>query len=334
MSEQPSVELRTPRAWYAVMPERRLAPGQLEAFIVGGVPRVVWRTEGGRVQVGDARCPHLGGRLDRSGRVFAEQLECTLHGYRFGLDGRPAGRRAGACPLHRPLAVHPVATRHGMIFTWFDEAGAEPTYELPLGPRGDGWSPWEHTCFDAETSPQVIMRDLADAGHYETIHRYGNVRTVDGPRFDGHVLRLSVEFDWDTGLPGRAGRLPARFQSECHGLGYQYTETQSMGGRYHTRHLVLPTPLGGGRCRVHVATATRTVGRVAAVLNRGPAAAVARRFGHAMFLRDIGRDRRLWEALPPWPGDTRALDADMEAYRAWASRFTSPVDPRPEVAHG
>ncbi len=326
MKASPFVTMRPvapfPCGWYAVMPSAQLEAGALDRVELADRRWVAYRTDRGEARVAFNRCAHLGGQLDRAGKVVGEQLQCTLHGYRFGVDGRPAGRHPRACPLKKNIEMLPTVEKHGMLFAWYDDYGRSPRFELPELDE-QGWTPWAFRHLDVQTRPELIMQDLADTLHFETVHRYSNIRIEEGPSYDGHRLTLRVSFDWDTGLPGRLSRLPSSFVSVCHGLGYQYTEVTSLGGMFQTRHLVMPTPTDAHTTRVHLGTTARWHGWLGDRVGRRFADALSQRFIVWAFLRDVSRDARLWEHQPGHLRPSMAPDPVIRAFRVWASEFKS-----------
>ncbi|HEY0532501.1 MAG TPA: Rieske (2Fe-2S) protein [Actinoplanes sp.] len=50
-------------------------------------PVLLWRTRRGTAVAIDARCPHRA-FLMAGARIVRDTVECPLHGYRFGADGR------------------------------------------------------------------------------------------------------------------------------------------------------------------------------------------------------------------------------------------------------
>ncbi|MCO4748159.1 MAG: Rieske 2Fe-2S domain-containing protein [Proteobacteria bacterium] len=302
--------------WYAVMPLAELGVGKVKGFRFAGEDWVVYRTEHS-VHVTENRCQHLGGRLDRTGVVVGDRLQCSLHGYQFDADGR--GERKG-CALHQRLKALPARVHSGMIFAWYDPAGEAPRFDLPALDE-QGWSPMSFRVVELETQPELIMQDLVDGAHFETIHDYRNITYKKRPTFEEHKLSIEVLFDWDTGLPAPVNNVPARFTSEAHGLGYQHTETWSAGERYHTRHLVLPVPVDENTTRVYLGVCARVHGRVGRLGGRVLQSA-AHHFIVAMFKRDIARDARLWVDTYPFE-TTTAPDADVAAFREWVAAFQS-----------
>jgi phenylpropionate dioxygenase-like ring-hydroxylating dioxygenase large terminal subunit len=63
----------------------------------GGQPRTVllWRTRRGRAVAMDGRCPHRQ-YLMADARIVGNSVECAVHGYRYGPDGRCVNVRRAA----------------------------------------------------------------------------------------------------------------------------------------------------------------------------------------------------------------------------------------------
>jgi len=309
-----------PWGWYAILPSKALAPGAVEGFTLADRSWVAFRTERGEARVAFNRCAHLGGRFDRAGRVVGEQLSCGLHGYRFGIDGRPAGRHRGACRLNSNLEMLETVERHGMVFAYFDDDAGPSRFSLPILDES-GWAPWTYRYLDVQTRPEIIIQDLADRLHFETVHRYDNVEVEEGPTYCAHRMVLKVKFDWDTGLPGPLGAMPSRFVSQCHGLGYQLTEVSALGGRFRTRHLVLPRPVDEHTTRVYLGTTTKWHGMIGERIGPRFANRLSQTFIVWAFLRDVRRDARLWELQSNHMRASLAPDAEIHSFRTWARGF-------------
>ena len=61
-----------PNGWFQVAYSDELAPGQVEPLRYFAQDLVLYRTEGGRAQLADAFCPHLGAHIGYGGRVSGE----------------------------------------------------------------------------------------------------------------------------------------------------------------------------------------------------------------------------------------------------------------------
>jgi nitrite reductase/ring-hydroxylating ferredoxin subunit len=115
--------------WTAIALSRDVPRGVTRAVILEGSELVVWRAQGGAVQVWEDRCPHRGMRLSY-GFVRGEALNCLYHGWQYGV--------AGSClriPAHPDLSVpptikanaYPAAESGGFILTSLDgDAGLPP----------------------------------------------------------------------------------------------------------------------------------------------------------------------------------------------------------------
>jgi phenylpropionate dioxygenase-like ring-hydroxylating dioxygenase large terminal subunit len=309
-----------PRGWFAVVPSAALAPGRTHPFDLADRHWVAFRTENGEARVAYVRCAHLGGRLDRAGFVQGEQLVCGLHSYSFGVDGRPAGRHPKACPLKKNLEMLPTVERHGMIFAHYDDVMTPPRFELPELDE-EGWPGWVYRHMDVQTRPELVMQDLADPLHFYTVHRYANVQVEHGPAYRDHEMKISVRFDWDTGLPGPLRNLPSRFESECHGLGYQRTTVTALGGLIQARFLVLPTPIDGDSTRIYLGSAARWSMKFGSRAGKRLAEHLTQRFMLWAFSRDVARDAVLWEHQPTHLRPSLAPDENIHAFRTWARGF-------------
>ncbi|TNE86312.1 MAG: hypothetical protein EP330_21460 [Deltaproteobacteria bacterium] len=315
------VDRRPPiaRGWYMVLPSTELRPGAVTHARVCGRELAVWRTRSGKVRAADDVCPHLGGRLATQGRVRDERLECAHHGRRFDAQGLPEDT-ALSC-----LSMVPTCEVNGLVLVWHDPDGGAPQWEIPEVDTRE-WTRPVFTYFDVDAHPLHVMQDLADIEHFETVHRYGDIRPTRTLEADGPKLSISVAFGWDTAIPG-APKLPAHFTSEAWGLGYQVTEVMLPLEQVESRHFVMPTPIDAHRTRVHLGVAVRThaalhrLEKLGRAPLRWPLKRAIRRFMLAMFRRDVGRDAKLWvdrfhvdDAIP-------APTREIAAYRVWASQF-------------
>lgn len=115
--------------WVPVALGRDVPPGATRAVIVDGRELVVWRAEGGSIQVWEDRCPHRGMRLS-FGFVRGDALNCLYHGWEYG-----AGASCRRIPAHPDLTVpntikanaFAAAEEGGMIWTRTGPEIAMPT---------------------------------------------------------------------------------------------------------------------------------------------------------------------------------------------------------------
>ena len=77
-----------PAGWVAVVDSRELPPGAVVGYFPEvGEPLVVWRSAGGHLAALEDRCPHQWSSLSAVGVVDGEEIVCTTHFWRFGVDG-------------------------------------------------------------------------------------------------------------------------------------------------------------------------------------------------------------------------------------------------------
>ena len=81
------LELGLRNYWYPILQSEELEAGAPKGLTVLGEAIVAWRNAAGEPRVVIDRCPHRGIALSR-GRVLDGDLQCAMHGLRFGGDGR------------------------------------------------------------------------------------------------------------------------------------------------------------------------------------------------------------------------------------------------------
>jgi nitrite reductase/ring-hydroxylating ferredoxin subunit len=223
-----------PQGWYVVGRARALRPGQVQRVTVAQHEVVLFRTASGALGAVDAHCPHMGAHLGH-GRVRGEHLECGMHCWRIGVDGRVVAQE-------RHARAWTIRERCGLLLL---ECGGER--ELPTAGEPDfiwadlppldvaaHWHALTTNAFDMPHLVTVHGRELVEppivsfeAGHHFQMHY---VTRVCGRGLSDRTMKL---------LSGN--RIQARMQ--CHGplvvvdtdLGF--TRTAAMIG-------MLPTPQG------------------------------------------------------------------------------------------
>ena len=85
--------------WVPIALSRDIPKGTTRAVLLEAEELVVWRGEGGSVQVWEDRCPHRGMRLS-FGFVRGDALNCLYHGWEYG-----AGASCRRIPAHPGLTV-------------------------------------------------------------------------------------------------------------------------------------------------------------------------------------------------------------------------------------
>jgi hypothetical protein len=217
------------------------------------------------------------------------------------------------------LAERPVPVRvhDEVIFVWHDPAGGPPRYELPILDDA-GFTPRTFDFLDVQTSPALVMRDLADDEHFETVHRYRRV-SIDEPFYvDGARCGLAFSFDWPLILGSRVLTVRVQVRSMCCGLGYQRTTVSTLGGAMMSRHLVLPTPTEGANTRVTLGMDVR----FQSVLSTLPTIApLGHAFARRAFARDVAADAANWQALATTPAKAEGAHGPLATFWSWADQF-------------
>lgn len=180
------------RSWYFAGSVASLARGPLHRTL-GGKEMAIFRTRSGKVVAIGARCPHMNANL-ALGHVYGEELQCPLHGWRFGADGRHCPRK-GMEPACASAATDsfPVEVRHGNVFV-FNHA----TADFPL-PCFDGLSPTDLT---SSTAHQVVLDvpwylisgNFIDEHHFQAAHDRRIVEEIASEYPDEHSFRIRTSF--------------------------------------------------------------------------------------------------------------------------------------------
>lgn len=162
-----------PWGWFVVAFSTDLAPGDVRPMQYFGQELVAFRGEDGQVAVVDAHCPHLGAHLGIGGTVEGNTLRCPFHAWRFDYQGSCVDvPYAKKIPRAANVKTWPVRELNGLIFIWYDRAGGEPNYEVPILSEYDDpkWGPWEVELLHIKTHPREVMENMVDKAHFPIIH--------------------------------------------------------------------------------------------------------------------------------------------------------------------
>ncbi|EDM78480.1 hypothetical protein PPSIR1_33234 [Plesiocystis pacifica SIR-1] len=242
--------------------------------------------------IGLARDARVGAAPRQS--VVADRL-LTL---RRGQDGEARAELAGVSL--------PVCEYGPTLLAWL--GGGEPRFSVPSFSCA-GWLPMRWFHVDLHTRPELVMRDLADIEHFETVHGYAQIEVEQALAYEGSACTMKMAFGWDVGFAGLY--IPSRLRSRVDGLGVQRTEVESLGGRLTSRHLVMPTPRLGGVTRVHAGYSVRLTDE--GPLARAEAEVLLRYLGRS-YRRDLERDAQLWRGESSHRPTRRQA---MDDYQRW-----------------
>ena len=223
-----------PQGWYVVARSCDLPARKILRVTLAHQEIVVFRTAAGVLGALDAHCPHMGAHLGL-GRVRGEHLECRLHCWRIGADGRIPSQtqRARAWNLRE---------RGGLVFLEFGGERALPS-------SGEADFLWTTTApLEVAAHWHALTTNAFDMPHLTTVHGRELVEPPQvsfeaGRHFEMHyVTRVRGRGVSDRLMKWLSGnRIQARMQ--CHGplvtvetdLGF--TRTAAMVG-------MLPTAQG------------------------------------------------------------------------------------------
>jgi phenylpropionate dioxygenase-like ring-hydroxylating dioxygenase large terminal subunit len=141
--------------------------GKVIRQIAFGVPLAIYRTRQGQVAVMNATCVHMGADLSR-GRVLGERLQCPLHEWEFGANGRCEYIPATSEIPERAWQTHLCTQeRYGLIFAFL---GGEPAFPLPGFPEDAASQTSRVHMMEFNTPYQVLASNSYDAQHFSSVH--------------------------------------------------------------------------------------------------------------------------------------------------------------------
>jgi nitrite reductase/ring-hydroxylating ferredoxin subunit len=318
-----------PSGWYVLARSDELGRGEVRSWRFLGREVVGFRGQNGVAALVDAHCPHMGAHLGRGGDVVGDLLRCPFHGFQFDAAGAcVAGYPGKAPPKAAKAGCWTLREHSGFLLAWFDEGGAQPTWEVPPV-DGAGWTPLVTHCWDLRTHPQETTENSVDIGHFAVVHKYTDVEQRGDLRVDGPYLNTKYAMSRDAGLFGAPGmRFRAEFDVHVHGLGYSFVEARVPSLAVEYRYWVLPAPIAGERTRLMVGmTARLGPDRAAAPpwlrwLPEAIALPLLAKPAWRGFLHDVSQDLEIWENKAyVHPPALAAGDGPVGRYRAWAKQF-------------
>jgi phenylpropionate dioxygenase-like ring-hydroxylating dioxygenase large terminal subunit len=156
--------------WHPVAAAGELARNGPVAARLMGQDLALWRSDSGKLQAWEDRCPHRGTRLSVA-RVAGETLTCAYHGWRFGADGRcvhiPSQPRQ-RLPENACAKTFLAEERYGLVWVCLGKPARAvlpfPEYDDPRL-RKVLCGPYEVAC----SGPRIVENFL-DMAHFGFIH--------------------------------------------------------------------------------------------------------------------------------------------------------------------
>ncbi|VFA97418.1 Rieske 2Fe-2S domain-containing protein [Nocardia cyriacigeorgica] len=188
--EAESAPTRFARGWHCLGLLRDFADGKPHTVEAFGTKLVVFRGDnGGKINILDAYCRHMGGDLSE-GEIKGDEIACPFHDWRWGGDGRckqiPYARRVP--PLARTRAWTSLE-QDGMLFVWHDPEGKPPLAEETIprieGAESDEWTDWHWYTTVVDNNCREIIDNVVDMAHFYYVH--GSLPSYFKNVFEGHI---------------------------------------------------------------------------------------------------------------------------------------------------
>jgi phenylpropionate dioxygenase-like ring-hydroxylating dioxygenase large terminal subunit len=302
-----------PAGWFHVAWSDEIAVGEVQPLRYFGLDLVAVRRSDGAVQVYDAFCPHLGAHLGFGGRLIGddERLVCPFHEWEFDCDGRVA-RIPYANTENRSarLGTWEAVERWGLVFVWYDAAGAPPAWRIddvdPHVAEPDAERVWSRASFDLTVHPQEIMENVVDGAHFVAIHRaktYPDLEVLT----DGHRLRSIAKQT----MSSRSGEFDGMSDSRLWGLGL---DVNVITGAVETLTIMTLTPVDATTlcARLTVSTPGSAEATQASLC----------RASREMVINVFVRDSSIWNNKRYEPSPRLASnEKGITTFRQWAQQF-------------
>ncbi len=219
---------RFARGWHCLGladPFRDGTPHAVQAF---GTKLVVFADSGGRLNVLDAYCRHMGGDLTM-GTLKGDQVACPFHDWRWGGDGKcariPYARRVPPTARTRSWTT---LERNGHLFVWHDPRGKPPPEDVTIpaieSVGSAGWTDWTWDSILVEgANCREVIDNVVDMAHFFYIHFA--LPTYFKNVFEGHIatqyLRTRSRPDVESGSNYASGE-DTKLRSEASYFGPAY----------------------------------------------------------------------------------------------------------------
>ena len=128
-----------PSGWYQVAWAGELEVGAVQPLRYFSRDLVLYRGADGEHHLLDAFCPHMGAHLGYGGCVEGDNIVCPYHGWTWAPDGHNVIVPSEGKPTdRRRIGTWTTAVANGIVWTWFDAAGAPTMVAGPERPARGG----------------------------------------------------------------------------------------------------------------------------------------------------------------------------------------------------
>ena len=156
-----------PASWYPLCRSSELKARRVIKRQAFGIPLAVFRTQSGKVAAIHAQCIHMGADLSR-GKVIGERLQCPLHEWEFGVEGRceyiPVSYQIPGRSWQVALVCR---EQYGMVFAFL---GGTPSFDFPLFEESDHTLYSRAFSMEFDTPYQVLAANSFDSQHFSSVH--------------------------------------------------------------------------------------------------------------------------------------------------------------------
>jgi phenylpropionate dioxygenase-like ring-hydroxylating dioxygenase large terminal subunit len=180
-----------PNGWFRVAYSDDLAAGEVKALRYFGRDLVLYRTEGGKANVLDAHCAHLGAHIGHGGCVKGEGLRCPFHHWVWDGEGNcieiPYAKRI---PPLAKMKAWPLVEKNGLIMVYHHAEGKPPAYEIPDVPQlaTPGWRPPYIHYWKLRARWLDMNENCVDQAHFMYIHGTLDIPATKATT-EGHIFR-------------------------------------------------------------------------------------------------------------------------------------------------
>lgn len=211
--------------WYVIAQAAELPPGKVLSLKYFDRKLVAFRGDTGAVHLLDAHCPHLGADLGVGGTVVGDTIRCPFHAWRFGGDGACVEvPYAPKIPPRACVKSWQLRERNGLVFVWYDEAGREPSWEIPVQAEygHPDWTDWAISELTIRTVPREVMENVADRAHFPRVHNT-HIEEWENEFVEHRAIQRAAGIAYPQG----GGKDRFKLVATYYGPAYQITEMDS-----------------------------------------------------------------------------------------------------------
>ena len=175
---------RWPKGWYVVARTRDLPPGAVCSGELADRPYVLFRTEKGKLGALDAHCPHMGAHL-KYGKVVGETIRCSLHHWKFSVQGRCTSSEDAGVETRSWRAEE----RYGLIFLFLGDNVFD--HSLPCLSEESAYRWITGSPVELTTDWHCMVVNGFDMSHLQTVHNRELIQAAQYTNLDNRCLELT-----------------------------------------------------------------------------------------------------------------------------------------------